>query len=101
MSTTSTPIDRLVEALNLAALSAEEQEVVIEDLNDLILRGTLSRLVDHMDDKTQQEFKELLATNPDAEALDAFLLARVPDAKTAAKETIDEITDDILAVSKE
>ena len=96
-----TPIERLIAALNFDELGLEEQENIVEELYDLILKGTIVRVVERMDPKTLKEFNALLDTDPNLREVEAFLVERVPGAELAARETVDEITDDILLISKE
>ncbi|KND47298.1 MAG: hypothetical protein AB199_02625 [Parcubacteria bacterium C7867-004] len=90
----------ILEALDIAELPAEEREELLLDLSSLISRGTLVRLIEQMDDTTSEAFSKLMDTNPDEEAVEAFLLERVPNADQAARDALKELTDDIVAATK-
>lgn len=88
----------ILEALNIAALEPAEQEEILLDLNSLIFRGTMVRLMERMDEQTRDDFAKFVEANPSEEAITAFLAERVPDADSAVTETLQDLTDDILAV---
>lgn len=90
----------LLEALDISALPAEEQEELLLDLNSLVFRGTLVRLIERMDEDARKDFDALMETDPDEAEVEAFLMERVPDADTAVEETLQDLTNDIVAVTK-
>ncbi len=98
---TTTKFDNIVDALNLTELSPEEQEEILLDLNDLIFKGSVVRLIERMDDKTREKFGKLIEQDASGEEIDTFIKKNVPDADEAVKDTIQELTDDILAVTSE
>jgi hypothetical protein len=98
--TTQTNFEEIVQALNLEELPEEEQEEILLDLNELVVKGTLIRLVEGMDEKTQKKFDELLSTEPSEDVVDEFIQKHVPNADNAVKETIAELTNDILVATK-
>lgn len=89
----------LLEALGIQDLSPEEQEEMLIELNDLVFKGSLIRIVELMDDETKDKFNDLLEADPPEEEIQAFFLEHVPGADKAIEETIEEIRDDILAVT--
>lgn len=89
----------ILEALDIASLPPEEQEEILLDLNSLIFRGTLLRLIERMDDATRDEFTKLMETDADEDQIEAFLTERVPDADSAVRDTVKELTDDIVAAT--
>lgn len=89
----------LIDALDIGSLAPDEQEELLLDLNDLVYKGTLLRLVGMMDDKTKSDFEKLLDSDPEEEAVESFLEERVPDSGKAVEDTIQELRDDILAVT--
>jgi hypothetical protein len=93
--------DAITKALNFDSLSGEEQEELLLDLNTLIFRGSLVRLVERMDDDTRDLFNKLIEKNPTEELMEQFLMTHVPDADKAVAETIEDLTNDILAVTHE
>ncbi|MBA3789135.1 hypothetical protein H0X32_01925 [Patescibacteria group bacterium] len=99
MSTDSTTYTKILDALNLSELEPEEQEEILLDLNDLVFKGTLIRLIERMPARIREEFDSLLATDPSEDVMEAFIQKNVPDADSAVTETLAELTDDILAVT--
>ena len=97
--TDTTKFEKMVDALDISALPVEEQEELLLDLNSLIFRSSLVRMIENMDEATRDEFSVLMEKNPDEEELEAFLLNRVPNAEESVQEAIETLADDILAVS--
>ncbi len=96
---TKHPTAPLLDALGVEDLLPEEQEALLVDLGELIQKGTMVRLIERMDEKTRAEFNALLDTDPSEEDMEAFLESKVPDAAAAAAETVEELRNDILAVT--
>lgn len=96
---TQTPIQNLIDALKLNELEPEEQEAMILEVHELVFRGALARTIELMDEQTREEFSALLDTEPTENEVDEFLKTRVPGADTAVAEAVQEIADDILAIS--
>ncbi len=92
-------LDAIVGALGLTELPAEEQEKVLLDLNALIFRGSILRMLEQMDQSTKEEFNALAESNATEEQLRAFLDEKVPNANQAVADTITALTSDILAVT--
>lgn len=97
--TDTTKFEKMVDALDISALPVEEQEELLLDLNSLIFKSSLVRMMENMDEATREEFSVLMEKNPDEEELEAFLLNRVPNAEESVQEAIETLADDILAVS--
>ena len=100
MTTTASPsqLEQIMTALDMADLSNEEQQEFLLELNSLIFKGSLVRLVERMDDSTRQEFSTLMDTDPEIEQVEQFLESKVENADGAVLETINDLTSDILAV---
>lgn len=94
-----TNLSRVLDALQMGELSTEEQEALLLDLNSLIFRGSIARLVERMDEPTRDEFAKLVDSGADEEAVETFLRSHVKDADNAVAETVQEISNDILAVT--
>ncbi|MDP2816567.1 MAG: hypothetical protein Q8O19_07805 [Rectinemataceae bacterium] len=94
-----TNFSQVMEALELNELPPEEQEALLLDLNSLIFRGSMVRLIERMDEKTRDDFARLVEGGVDEKGVETFLRERVPDADSAVAETVQEISDDILAVT--
>lgn len=89
----------IIEALDLAALPAKDQEDILLTLNDLIFKGSLARIIEGMDDATRESFSGLFESGASEEEIGAFLETHAPHSDKAVQETIDELADDILSVS--
>lgn len=90
---------KLLEALHVAELSAAEQETLLLDLNELILESTLTKMLDGMDEPTKAKFIALMEGEPEESSVEAFIAQNVPNADALVAEAVQEITDDILAVT--
>lgn len=90
---------KILEALDLESLSREEQEAVLLDLHELIVRGSLVRIMEQLDEATKSDLEQLLAGDASGEELDAFMRDRVPGADAAVTETVAELSDDILSLT--
>ena len=97
MPTTDT--QSILEALDIEALAPEEQQELILELGDLVFRGTMLRLIERMDDATQDEFSLLLDRDPQEDEVEQFIKSRVPGADEAVEQTLAELRSDILAVT--
>jgi len=93
------PTASLLNALGIEELLPEEQEELLLDLNSLIWEGSLIRLIEKMDDATKEAFEKLLAADAGEDEVQAFLDEHVPDSGQAVADTVQELTDDILAVT--
>jgi len=93
------PLDKLTEALDIESMSPEEQEKTLLDLNALIFRGSIMRMIAQMDEPIREAFGKLVESNASEEQLQAFLTENVPQADQAVKDTVDVLTSDILAVT--
>jgi hypothetical protein len=100
MRTNTTSFEDIMKALNVEELPEQEREEILLDLNELVFKGTLVRLLERMDEPTQEEFDALLSTDASEGDVEKFLQKHVPDADAAVDETIAELTNDILAVTK-
>lgn len=94
-----TNVNHVLDALQIDELPTEEQEALLLDLNSLIFRGSITRLVERMDEQTRDAFAQLVDSGADEEAVETFLRSHVQDADSAVAETMQEISDDILAVT--
>jgi hypothetical protein len=94
-----TSFESILQAMDFEQLEPTEQEDFLLELNALIFRGSLIRLVEQMDDETREAFNTLVETNPTEELMEQFLMTHVPDADKAVADTVEELTSDILAVT--
>lgn len=96
---TNSKFSQISDALGLEELSPEEQEEILLDLNALVFKGSLVRLIERMDASARDDFAVLMDRNADEEEVDTFLKERVPNADQAVLDTVEELTNDILAVA--
>lgn len=96
---TSNRFEKIVQALDISALPVEEQEELLLDLNSLVFKSSLVRMIERMDEPTRADFAVLMEKDVNEEELQAFLLSRVPGVQAAVEEAIQSLSDDILAVS--
>lgn len=89
----------LLKALAIESLAPEDQEALLLELNDLVYKGSLMRLVGMLDEKTKADFDQLLDSGASEEQVESFLAERVPGSGRAVEDTIQELRDDILAVT--
>lgn len=89
----------IIEALSIEGLPKAEQEELLLDLGDAIFRSSMLRMIERMDDATQADFEALLNRGASEDEVAAFIEARVPGADSAVQEAIDELRNDILAVT--
>lgn len=97
---TDSKMPAILEALDIKSLPVKDQEEILLTLGDLIFKGSLVRLIERMDDATKDEFAKLLSEDAPEERIQAFLKEKVPGGDEVVKETLDELTSDILAVTK-
>lgn len=90
---------QLLEALHVAELTPKEQEALLLDLNELILESTLTKMFDGMKEPVKAKFLELMEHEPSGSAVEEFISQNVPNADALVTEAVQEITDDILAVT--
>jgi hypothetical protein len=101
MIDTTGALQGIVEALSLPELPEEEREQILLDIQELVFKGTMVRLVDRMDDATRADFTALMERDASEEEVEEFLKTRVIDADSAVAEAVQDLTDDILAVTKD
>ena len=90
---------QLLEALHVNELTASEQEALLLDLNELILESTLTKMFDGMNEPVKAKFLALMEHEPSESAVEEFISQNVPNADALVSEAVQEITDDILAVT--
>lgn len=88
-----------MDILGIEELQPEEQEALLIDLGDLIFKGSMLRILEIMEESAKERFNLLMASDPSDEDLQDFLREHVPGADQAVMETVQELTDDILAVT--
>lgn len=89
----------IIEALDLSELPLEEREQILIDLQDVFLRSSMLSLIERMDESARVGFENLLNQQPTEESILIFLKERVPEAESCIRDTIQEISDDILGVT--
>ncbi len=99
MTMTAAPFDSILDALQVEILAPEEQEELLIDLNDLIIRSSLIRMVEQMDDETRDEFSALTERDVSEDEMAEFLAKRVPNADALVSAAVQDLANDILAVT--
>ncbi len=99
MNPTENTQDQLLAALDLESLSPEEQEAMLLEINELVFKGSMVRLIERMDESTRDEFTKLMDSDASEEEVEAFLAEKVPDADQAVADAVSELTSDILAAT--
>jgi hypothetical protein len=99
MSTKSSELPSLLKALQLSELEPNEQEKILLDIDELIFKGTMIRIMEQMNEKSREKFTVLLESDSPEEDIEKFIEIHAPNADSAVIETIKELTDDMLAVT--
>ena len=100
MDTQKTEHLNLLEALDLGALTDEEQEDLLVEINDLVYEATMVRIIEKMDDKTLEEYEKLIDSDAPVEEIDQFISKNVPDSDKLMQDSIEELIGDILFAQK-
>ena len=98
-STEQTQLDKIMEALDFEEMTPDEQKQIMLDLSDLIFRGTMVRLMEIMEPSTKDEFHKLIDSNASQQKLSDFIEANVPGSDDVVRDTINDLTSDILSVT--
>jgi hypothetical protein len=98
--TTSSNVQKILTALDLESLKPAEQDEILYDLNDLVFKSTLIRLLEQMDNRLRSSFESMLDEGASDEELRDFIQAHLPEAEAVFNQTLGELADDILAVTQ-
>ncbi len=99
MTNTISPTEKLFEAMGLSEYTEQEQEQLLVDVSDTIFQSTLMRLIEKMDTGTRNDFNKLMDSNADGESVVSFLKQRVKNADDAMRESVREVTEDIVSLN--
>lgn len=91
----------ILEALGVQDLTEEEQQNMLLDLQSLLFRGSIIRMLEQMNEQQKNAFNEYLEVNPSEEDMMAYLEKNVPDAEGAIRDTLSELKNDILASTEQ
>lgn len=91
------PTEDMLEVLGLQDLSEEEQQSLLVDMQALIFKGSVVRMLEQMSEEEKDAFNQYLSSNPSEDDMMEYLDKNVPDAKGAILDTIAELKSDILA----
>jgi hypothetical protein len=87
MDTTNQDVrDQLIQAYNLQALSAQEQDETIAKIGELVFQNVLMRVIPTLAEDKQSAFEALLEGNASPEEIFGFLSQEVPDLETIMQE---------------
>lgn len=91
------PTQDMLAVLGLENLSEEEQQSLLVDMQELIFKGSVVRMLEQMTEEGREAFNAYLSGNPSEDEMMEYLEKHVPDAKGAIIDTIAELKSDILA----
>ena len=91
----------LLDALGLQHLTEEEQQSLLLDMQQLIFKGSVVRMLERMSEEAKDAFNTYLESNPSEDEMMNYLENNVPEAKDAILDTIAELKSDILASTKQ
>jgi Protein of unknown function (DUF5663) len=94
-------MEDILEALGIQDLSEDEQQTMLLDLQSLLFKGSVVRMLEQMEEQQKDAFNEYLSGNPSEEDMMAYLEKNVPDAEGAVRDTLTELKNDILASTKQ
>lgn len=94
------PTKDVLDALGMKHLTEEQQQSLLLDMQSLIFKGSVVRMLEQMTETEKDAFNAFLETNPSEEAMMDYLEGQVPSAKEAILDTIAELKSDILAVTQ-
>ncbi len=95
------PTQEMLDVLGLKNLPEEEQQALLLDMQQLIFKGSMLRMLDQMSEPAKEAFNAYLESNPSEEAIMEYMEANVSEAREAILETIADIKSDILASTEQ
>jgi hypothetical protein len=87
----------MLAVLGLQNLPEAEQQELLLDMQHLIFKGSVVRMLERMSEESKEAFNTYLESNPSEDDMMEYLEQNVPEAKDAIIETIADIKNDILA----
>jgi len=97
---TPTRAQQVFDALELEALPMSDQEEVLLTMGELIFKDTLVRCLEAMTPDDRAAFAALADGGASPDEVAQFVVSKVPDADRLAGAAVDELADDILAVTQ-
>lgn len=94
-----TPLEKIIDALELDQLPPAEQEEIMSDVGSIIFQSYMIKLMQVMDPATKEQFGKLVDGDASEEEISDFVSKNVPESGALIQSTIDEMVDDILAVT--
>jgi len=94
---TASPVRTILSALGKSDLPAYEREELEAEIESIIFRASLVRIVTEMDDETLEAWRALIERDAEEEEFVAFLKTHMPAAAQIGADTARELADDILA----
>jgi hypothetical protein len=103
MAIDKTKIDSLLsrdlfKELNLESLSSEERAGMLGEMGKVALEGIWLRVIENLSAEDQVAFEKILEENESAEAMMAFLTAKIPNLEAIVKEEIANFKGILLGV---
>jgi hypothetical protein len=93
-------MNELVEALGLEELELEEQEEVLLKFGELLFRDSLIRFISALPEEKREAFAALIEKNASPDEIGEYVSQNVPEADRLVGEALNDLTDDILAVTE-
>lgn len=90
---------KLIKALDLEELNEKEQKEVMLKLGELLFRDSLIRFLSALPEEKRDEFAGLIKKNASPENIASYITENVPDADQMVSDAVQDLTDDILAVT--
>jgi hypothetical protein len=91
------PTPDMLAVLGLQNLPEAEQQELLLDMQHLIFKGSVIRMLERMSEESKEAFNTYLESNPSEDDMMEYLEQNVPEAKDAIIETIADLKNDILA----
>jgi hypothetical protein len=91
------PTPDMLAVLGLQNLPEAEQQELLLDMQHLIFKGSVVRMLERMSEESKEAFNTYLESNPSEDDMMEYLEQNVPEAKDAIIETIADLKNDILA----
>jgi hypothetical protein len=90
---------QIANALEFDRMSQEEQEDTMVEISNLIFQGTMIKVMELMSEEDKNGLFALEDSQASEESITEYINAHVPNSDSLVKETIDDLVNDILAVT--
>jgi hypothetical protein len=90
---------QIANALEFDRMSQEEQEDTMVEISNLIFQGTMIKVMELMSEEDKNGLFALEDSQASEESITEYINAHVPNSDSLVKEPIDDLVNDILAVT--